>query len=285
MIKSVTRTLWQWSVGRFVKIIPPEGITVDEVHFYNGTTENALIGVHKADGDAIISEIPNILLQSSNNLTVYAMMTDSTGETTVECTTFGVRKRPKPDDYVYSETEVKSWYNLVSRVDELEKASEERYEQIKSAVDEYLLNYADQINKNKQDIEHLHRDKLSSEHLGQYIEDALYNAKETGMFDGKDGKPGEPGVTPHIGPNGNWWIGDTDTCVRAAPEDSAEDDFSLNMEGASIGQTVRVAAVDEAGKPTAWEAADFPDTYNKSEINAIIGSYITDIDTLIGGDT
>ncbi len=43
--------------------------------------------------------------------------------------------------------------------------------------------------------------------------------------DGKDGKDGEKGtdgqngadgVTPHIGENGNWWLGETDTGVRAA---------------------------------------------------------------------
>ena len=33
--------------------------------------------------------------------------------------------------------------------------------------------------------------------------------------DGKDGKNGEDGVTPHIGENGNWWIGDHDTNVPA----------------------------------------------------------------------
>lgn len=33
--------------------------------------------------------------------------------------------------------------------------------------------------------------------------------------DGKDGKDGEDGVTPHIGANGNWFIGDTDTGVAA----------------------------------------------------------------------
>ncbi len=30
---------------------------------------------------------------------------------------------------------------------------------------------------------------------------------------GDTGAPGAPGVTPHIGPNGNWWIGDVDTGV------------------------------------------------------------------------
>lgn len=28
---------------------------------------------------------------------------------------------------------------------------------------------------------------------------------------GADGKPGEDGITPHIGANGNWWVGGTDT--------------------------------------------------------------------------
>lgn len=29
------------------------------------------------------------------------------------------------------------------------------------------------------------------------------------------GPAGQDGVTPHIGENGNWWIGETDTCVLA----------------------------------------------------------------------
>jgi uncharacterized repeat protein (TIGR02543 family) len=34
--------------------------------------------------------------------------------------------------------------------------------------------------------------------------------------DGVDGKDGENGLTPYIGDNSNWWIGDTDTGVKAA---------------------------------------------------------------------
>ena len=33
--------------------------------------------------------------------------------------------------------------------------------------------------------------------------------------DGKDGEDGKDGITPNIGANGNWWIGDTDTGVQA----------------------------------------------------------------------
>ena len=38
---------------------------------------------------------------------------------------------------------------------------------------------------------------------------------------GEPGKDGEDGLTPYIGENGNWWIGDEDTGVKAAGEDGA----------------------------------------------------------------
>ena len=40
--------------------------------------------------------------------------------------------------------------------------------------------------------------------------------------DGKDGENGKNGLTPFIGENGNWWIGDTDTGVKAVAEQTAQ---------------------------------------------------------------
>ncbi len=39
---------------------------------------------------------------------------------------------------------------------------------------------------------------------------------------GAQGETGKDGLTPYIGENGNWWIGDTDTGVKAAGEDGAQ---------------------------------------------------------------
>ena len=39
--------------------------------------------------------------------------------------------------------------------------------------------------------------------------------KATGS-DGQDGKDGKDGLVPYIGANGNWWLGDTDTGVKAS---------------------------------------------------------------------
>ena len=52
---------------------------------------------------------------------------------------------------------------------------------------------------------------------------------DTGMravgYDGTDGKNGQDGVngqTPYIGNNGNWWIGNTDSGVKAVGQDGAD---------------------------------------------------------------
>ena len=44
---------------------------------------------------------------------------------------------------------------------------------------------------------------------------AYFNGREI-LLAGLKGRPGDPGLTPYIGPNGNWWIGTTDTGVLAS---------------------------------------------------------------------
>ena len=57
------------------------------------------------------------------------------------------------------------------------------------------------------------------------IVEALRKAKESGEF---DGEPGENGITPHIGANGNWWVGETDTGIPARGKDG--EDYILTDE-------------------------------------------------------
>ena len=56
--------------------------------------------------------------------------------------------------------------------------------------------------------------------------------------DGKDGENGKDGLTPFIGENGNWWIGATDTGVKAAADNN-----TTEAEGMS---TVTVVAISVA---------------------------------------
>ena len=80
---------------------------------------------------------------------------------------------------------------------------------------------------------------------------------------------GGGGITPIIGDNGNWYLGDTDTGKPSrgatgakgdpGPQGPAgKDGAGMDITGATVGQIAKIAAVDEHGKPTAWEPVDMP---------------------------
>ena len=124
------------------------------------------------------------------------------------------------------------------------------------------------------------------------------------------GADGKDGITPTIGENGNWYLGNTDTGKPSRGENGAVPDIqigtvttlpagsdatatmggtaenpllnlgiprgadgqgggsggtdiSLGLTSATVGQTIKVKAVDTDGKPTAWEAAEAGEKWEK----------------------
>lgn len=83
---------------------------------------------------------------------------------------------------------------------------------------------------------------------------------------GEPGATGADGITPHIGDNGNWYIGTEDTGKPSRGETGAKGDTGapgkdgagMDITGAKIGQIAKIAAVDASGVPTAWSPADMP---------------------------
>lgn len=109
---------WQWDLDR--KLIVEEN-TCGEVHFCNGTTDCALVcEIYQQDGQRLV-DVPNICLQEAKPLTAYLYLKGSDGCLTRHQQTFQVVARNKPDDYIYTETEVKTWTDLEARVEALEK--------------------------------------------------------------------------------------------------------------------------------------------------------------------
>jgi hypothetical protein len=70
------------------------------------------------------------------------------------------------------------------------------------------------------------------------------------------GPSGKNGVTPHIGSNGNWFVGTTDTGIPATGPVGPVAPALAVTNTAAVGQTIKVSAVDETGQPTEWEAVD-----------------------------
>ena len=101
---------------------------------------------------------------------------------------------------------------------------------------------------------------LTQDDLQSATDAALAQAKASGEFDGTDG------TTPHIGDNGNWYLGDTDTGKPSRGETGA----GMDITGATVNQIAKIIAVDDSGKPTAWEAVDMPRDVTDAHINSLI---------------
>lgn len=112
--------LYQWESGRKLQIVPLSGMRVNSVHFSNYGDSNALVVEPKEKDGVYIANIPNILLCDDKNIVVYSVnVSEDKTETLRECV-FAVRKRAKPSDYVYTETEVKRYESLEERIKKLE---------------------------------------------------------------------------------------------------------------------------------------------------------------------
>ena len=100
------------------------------------------------------------------------------------------------------------------------------------------------------------------------VDGAAIATVEDGV-DGNPGTAGADGVTPHIGDNGNWYLGTTDTgkpsrgAIGAPGKDGnpgapGKDGAGMDITGATVGQIAKITAVDASGVPTAWSPADMP---------------------------
>lgn len=103
-------TLWQWDIDRYIIV---NDSTICEVHFCNRTSDCSLV-VEVKDG---LAAIPNILLQDARPIRAYAYCDDKYTLTEQQ---FSVKARTKPEDYVYTETEILQYSALEARITALE---------------------------------------------------------------------------------------------------------------------------------------------------------------------
>jgi hypothetical protein len=185
------KSFYQWDVGRQL-IVHDTACT--EVHFFNGAGDCSLVcTVLDQDGLRVVN-VPNILLQDTRSVTAFTFVEEANGGYTRQAVVFPVRYRPKPEDYVYTETEVLSYSYLDQRLKHLEG------EGLAEAVAGYLKENpvqagateeeAKQIEQNRENISNLEKDKLNASELPTAINTALAQAKASGVFDGQPGKDG-----------------------------------------------------------------------------------------------
>ena len=110
MIHNVDPHFTQWDVGRSVKV---SDSNATHVHFANQGDAKAVI-IELVDGSA---KVPDYLLQTGKNLLAYEVLNG----VTLERRSFPVRKRERPEDYVYEDDHRNYIYEWIANA---EKAAE-----------------------------------------------------------------------------------------------------------------------------------------------------------------
>ena len=76
----------------------------------------------------------------------------------------------------------------------------------------------------------------------RYVDDEIWlNLYDLTALKGADGRDGKDGKTPFIGENGNWWIGEIDTGVKAAGTDGKD---GINGIDATNGKEIEIQKTD-----------------------------------------
>lgn len=232
--------LYQWDTGQKVKI-PGD---VPTVHFKWGSDA---VSFDAVDGWV---EIPPELTQKAGYILLWTYREDHT----LDAARIPVERRPKPSDYVYTPTEVKTWEQLDERIKALEDgggvagvtsvngktgAVELTAEDVGAATPEGVTSAVDAAAEKLQPK----GDYITQDGLQSATNAALAQAKASGEFDGAPGAEGPQGPT-----------GDTGQQGPAGPQGPAG--AGLDVTGATVGQTVKISAVDDNGVPTAWVPVD-----------------------------
>lgn len=136
-VKIIGTSLRQWESGRKLQVNPKGNMEVTRLDFANKGSEKAVVVIPKEENGIIVADIPNILLQSGQDIVVFSVNVSGDKTEVIDECVMSVKARPKPDDYVYTETEVLNYTALSHRIDQIEKNGVTD-EQIATAVEKYL---------------------------------------------------------------------------------------------------------------------------------------------------
>lgn len=115
-IKGGRKVLYQWDLNQ--SIILDNVFIGAQVHFSDehNTKDTCPVLLAYEENGQVLADIPNIFLQKSGIITVYIYTKKENEEHTEYFSELLVLPRKKPDDYVYTETEIKRWEDLEQKV-------------------------------------------------------------------------------------------------------------------------------------------------------------------------
>jgi hypothetical protein len=182
LIENGRKEFYQWDINQRL-IVEDEVIT--EVHFSNTPIETALIcEVFEENGKRLVN-VPNILLQKDWDIKVYGCC----GECVRKFAEYKVIRRKKPDDYVYTETEVKTWDDIIARVNAIEEKGISQ-ETIDKSIEQYFIDNPVETGATAEQAEQIETNTTNILSLLEAVED-LEESGSSGIYVGPEAPTNE----------------------------------------------------------------------------------------------
>lgn len=233
--------LTQWDVGRQIKVDKD----INMVHFSNrpyGYSKNVKV----TNG---VADVPDMFLTSCAPLRVWAYVGDfEKGYTKIE-KIYEVKPKNRPEDYIYTPEEVKTWEKLQSEIGDLSNLETKAKENLVVAINEVAADMSEGVALDTT----LTQSGQAAD--AKAVGDAL--AEKANIPDIPAALP-NPNALTFTGAVTGSYDGSAAVTVNIPSGGSDGTDISLGLTSAAVGQTIKVKAIDESGKPTEWEAADMP---------------------------
>lgn len=240
--------LWQWDTGRTLAV----DAYCSQVHFSNKVFGRS-IDVDVADGVAII---PDILLQTDKDLNAWAFVGTAENGYTKISKTFKVNRRNKPSDYVFTPTEQMTLQTIQRQIGALADLTTTEKDTLVAAINEAARTGG---GAGSMDL------RVADGYVQYSTDGGMTWTNLIAMADikGDPGAPGKDGHSPVVTAtkSGKTTTISVDGAAIATVEDGADgapgkDGAGMDITGATVGQIAKITAVDDTGKPTAWEAVD-----------------------------
>ena len=128
-IEDGRNSFYQWDQGQ--RILMEDHPTGVEVHFaiqprhaldaIRCETKTAWVTESYEENGKVWANVPNQLLQIPGELVAYVYIESATHSETIASQSFMVYARPRPADYVFTESEIRHWDQLDERIAVLER--------------------------------------------------------------------------------------------------------------------------------------------------------------------
>lgn len=139
---------YQWDTNQ--KVTSSSFVVGDEIHFYNRNQSVALVTkAYELEGK-VVADVPNWLLESSYPIVVYRYVYNKDSGYTIDKQNFEVKQRPKPDHYVYEETELYTFGKLLNEAKTYAEEAKQAVEDIKNTVFQVVTLVDEETNKQYQ---------------------------------------------------------------------------------------------------------------------------------------